>query len=121
MTSNSETLLASSNLTHLMPSFESFKSNEAEVIGVAEPTMRWSGEIGEFLVEITLSRQIFLLLWGAKAHIQSECGVVLDRVEVLPTFKDPEQAYVAICEKLDKRMTKMENSKITSSFPFVGK
>lgn len=121
MVDNQGALLASSNLNHIMPAFESFKSNEAEVIGAGEPTMRWTGEIGEYVVEMDLSRQVLLLSWGGKAHIQSVCGVVLDRVEVLPKFREPEEAYVALCEKLDARLTKMEKSHITGSFPFVGK
>lgn len=121
MVENAESLLASSNLEHIMPSFASFSSNEAEVVGVDEPTLRWTGEIGSYVVEIDLKRQMFLLSWGGKAHIQSVCGVVLDRVEVLPAFQEPEEAYVAICEKLDKRIAKMESSHITGSFPFVGR
>lgn len=115
------TLLSSSDVNHTMPHLSQFRNLADEMYGAAEEMRRWEGNIDDYFVEIVLEHKPILYKWGARAYIQSEDGVVFDRVEVLPRFDSVEDIYVALCEKLDRRITKMQSSNITGSFPFVGR
>lgn len=121
MNQEQRTLLSTSSITHPMPHLSTFKNHADEMYGCAEEMRTWTGDIDEYLVEIVLAHKSISFKWGAKAYIQSEDGVVLDRVEVLPLYDSVEDIYVALCEKLDKRITKMQSSHITGAFPFIGK
>lgn len=114
-------LLSSTDISHTMPHLSQFSNPSDEMYGIAEERRQWEGDIDEYYVEIILERKPLLLKWGARAFIQSEDGVVLDRVEVLPRYDNVEDIYVTLCEKLDKRITKLQSSHITRSFPFIGK
>lgn len=115
-----ENLLSNFTIAHQMPKLDEFSEIKIDSAHEnAKEERSWTGEIDDYLVEMSINKASTGVKWYGKAYVQSECGVVLDNIATLPRFDSEEEAYAALIIKVDDRLNKMQKSHITGSFPFI--